>query len=93
MSNIREEIHNVLADGYWYSSKEILDTVCQKAGATRVQVNSALHTMSGSGEIIKEREETGYRHCRFRIGKEKFAFGISASISMFDSLLKSVRTA
>lgn len=93
MSIVREEIHNVLSDGFWYSSTDILDAVCKKTGASRVQVNSALHTMSGSGEIIKEREETGARHCRFRIGKEKFAFGRSANISMFDTLLKSVRTA
>lgn len=91
MNIIESEIINVLNDGKWHSATDIINAVCEATNKDRVQVNSTLHAMSGRKAIMKEREDTGYRRCRFRIGAEQNRFGASASILMFDNLLKSVR--
>lgn len=91
MNIIDTGILNALSDGKWHSATEIINAVCTATNSNRVQVNSALHAMSGRKAIMKEREDIGHRRCRFRIGAEQNRFGASASILMFDNLLKSVR--
>jgi len=89
MSKIKAGIHEVLADGKWHGTTEILDRVSRSALASRKDVLTVLHTLTGGHHIVKS--HISYSDCKYRAGATPGGFGVNPNMAEFQSLLNSVR--
>ena len=68
MSKLTTAILDVLSDGEWHTSKEITDRACVMASAKRKNVAAALHDMTDSNKIKRQRFGNTDHDYQYRMG-------------------------
>jgi len=91
MSKLTTAILDVLSDGEWHTSKEITDRACVMASAKRKNVAVALHDMTDTNKIKRQRFGNTDHDYQYRMGTVSMGFGRSYNMAMLDSLLATVR--
>nr|WP_154927757.1 hypothetical protein [Pantoea agglomerans] len=92
MSKIKTALLEILSDGKWHQTSELVDAVCKKCRTNRTNVSNVINTLSGGHHLVKEHiAGCRYNSCRYRLADLQAGFGVSPMVADFNQLLKSVR--
>lgn len=93
MSKLTTAILDVLSDGEWHTSKEIIDRACAMTSSKRGNAHVALHNMTEASKIKRQQFGSTDHDYQYRMGTFSVGFGRSYNMAMIDSLLAKVRGA
>ncbi|SKA79409.1 hypothetical protein SAMN03097719_3234 [Pantoea ananatis] len=93
MSKVKTAVLELLSDGKWHTTPEILDSVTKSCCTNRGNVIKVIHTLSGGHHIIKQHADGDNNFCRYKQIDFGGGFGLSLNMAMFNGLLAKVRGA
>jgi len=92
MSKVKTAILDILSDGKWHQTSELVDTVCKTCRNNRANVSNVINTLSGGHHVIKEHiAGCRYKSCRYRLADANAGFGVSSNMATLNELLKAAR--
>ncbi|MFL6614114.1 MAG: hypothetical protein ACJ8LD_10435 [Pantoea agglomerans] len=91
MSKVKTAVLDILSDGKWHKTAELVDIACKTCRTNRMNVESVINTLCGGHYIIKEHIDNQHGVCRYRMKDASAGFGISPQMASLNELLKAAR--
>lgn len=92
MSKVKTAVLDVLSDGNWHQTFELVDSVCKRCRTNRANVSNVINTLCGGHHVIREHITGGRNNaCRYRLANEQAGFGVSQQMATLNELLKAAR--
>lgn len=92
MSKVKTAVLDILSDGKWHKTAELVDAVCKTCRTNRANVSNVINTLSGGHHVIKEHiAGSRYNSCRYKLADAQSGFGVSPDMATLNQLLKAAR--